>query len=464
MKNINLKRIILFLFSLFVVVPLYAGQDSTSVRFSMEQAINYALEHNPVIRNAQYDIQIAKKKVWETTAIGLPQVSGSILYKNIFKVPSMNFPVSYMVGMPVYNTADDPNSGINYYQYYMDTMSNYVNFGVKEQLTYTLSVNQLIFSGEYLVGLQAARTYKQLSADNLVKQTIEIKDLVTQTYLLILMNTENKKIIDSSRVNMEKLLHETTEMFKQGFVEETDVEQLQITVSGLKDASAEMAKQLHTSRQLLKIQMGMALTDSLMLTDQLATLFQQTDYHAAVMSGYDIKNNIDYRLMLTQVKLARLSLKREQSKILPSIAAFYQHQEFNRTPKFNFNFPNMLGVQLQWNIFTSGSRWSKIRQAKLEYEKSLNNQSQAEKNIQLAIMQAKSQLQTATRKYNTEKASLSLSGKIYQRTLEKYKAGTAGSFDLLQAHNQYLTHQGNMVAAMFKILSANSKLNKLLNQ
>src|SRR3989339_1271868 len=78
---------ILFFFN--SVIAQDKKQAGGDMLLTLQEAVDFALKNSADIKNAQIDIEIAKKKIWETTAIGLPQVSAKFAYQNIFKVPEM---------------------------------------------------------------------------------------------------------------------------------------------------------------------------------------------------------------------------------------------------------------------------------------------------------------------------------------------------------------------------------------
>jgi len=92
MKTIRYLIIGQLLFML--LVSSVTAQDSVRVfSLSLEQATQFATEHNASVLNAELDIAIAKKKVWETTAIGLPQaeLKGTFQYHKYDVMLSGNF-------------------------------------------------------------------------------------------------------------------------------------------------------------------------------------------------------------------------------------------------------------------------------------------------------------------------------------------------------------------------------------
>ena len=83
-----MKALELGICSLFMTCLIWVSGSvaQTPLSFSLKQAQEYAYEHNYDLKNSHYDVEIAKKLVKENTAIGLPQIDGSILSKVFRKV------------------------------------------------------------------------------------------------------------------------------------------------------------------------------------------------------------------------------------------------------------------------------------------------------------------------------------------------------------------------------------------
>ena len=85
---------------LLVTFALGAQEKKDSViRITLKDAVNYATENSYNVRSAKFDLEAAKKKIWETIAIGLPQFSATVQYQNIFKVPELSFPATTYNGV-----------------------------------------------------------------------------------------------------------------------------------------------------------------------------------------------------------------------------------------------------------------------------------------------------------------------------------------------------------------------------
>ena len=448
---------IFFLVSLVVLLitkETFAQKDTVTV-ISLDDAQTYALENNTSILNAKLDVLASKKKVWETTAIGLPQVSAKAAYQNTFTVPTMNFPVTYLKPTP-----NELYPGVfNYELAYLD---NEVELGVRENITADLTVSQLIFNGSYIVGLQASKTYKMLSEQMLVKSEKDVKELVANSYYLCLISEENLKNLDESLDNQISIQEEINSMYKVGFVEETDANQIELVVNNLTIARTSLERQTEIAYQLLKFQIGLPLDQEIELSNKLDDFIELLNSDDTENPGFDINKNIDYQLVNTQERLSYLNMKNIKAGFLPSLNAFYNHQEKLHEPNFNFSMPDMVGVNLAVPIFSSGQRLAQVSQAKIELEKTRNSRLQLEQSLQISYMQNLSNFQNAKDKFQHEKKNLKLAKSINDKTIIKYKEGVVSSMDLTQAQNQYLTAQSNYYKALFELLSSKNKLDRLI--
>lgn len=460
----NFIRILLYGTLLIAISAVLSAQENKGpLRLSLKQAQEYALQNNKSILNANLDVEAAKKKVWETTTMGLPQVNGKVS-------------ASYILTMPgFYEQFITPSVAEAYNKIPADSRpsdsAKWVNEQVKKALddmrfsgTFDLTISQLIFSGSYLVGLQASKVYKSLSELNRVKSTQDVLESVSNSYFMVLVARENSFILDSTKQNLEKTLKEISQMNKQGFVEETDVDQINITLTNIKSSLDMIRRQTDLSEKLLKIQLGIELDQPVVLTDSLPDLINAITYDQLLAADLVLDDNVSYQMLEAQVKSSELILKLRKSECLPDIAAFYQHEELLNKKSISFTPPDMVGLSVNIPIFSSGGRWSKIKQAKMDLQKSINTRDQTADLIRLQYYQSKSNLVAAKEKFESDKSNLNLSKKIYDRALIKYQNGIISSTDLAQLQNQYLTAQATYYQSIQNLISEKNKLEKLLTK
>ncbi len=462
-------RIINTLCSAFLVIALQMSafaQDKQPVTttLTLKQAQEYAIKNNAISRNSAIDMEIAKKKIWETTAIGLPQINAQANYQHLFKVPVLSLggttflATNLPAGTPLTSTdITDENVYMGF------NPAAPIALGVPNNTTLDITVSQLIFSGEYIVGLQATKVFYQMTDQNRQKTEIDLKESVSNTYAMALSFEQTRDILSKTLANTEKTLSDMKQILQQGLIENTDVDQIELITLNLKNGLSSMNRQIDATYDLLKFQLGMPFVDKLVLADNLDVIASTVDLEALMATPFNINNNLDYQIITTSEIIGNLNLKREKSTYLPNLAAVYRHQEKVNAPAFDFNPKDVFGISMNIPIFSSFSRNVKVQQRQLDLQKITNTKENVANGLQLQYVNAKNELTTAYEKYLNDKKNIELTKRIYDKTLLKFNEGLATSRDITEFLNQYLTAQSNMYNSMLSLISAKNKLDKLNN-
>ncbi len=420
-------------------------------RISLEDAIGQALEHNAVMKAARADLQIADRLIWETTAAGLPQISASLGYNYFLDIPTSLIPAEFFGGEP--------------------GEFQEIQFGTQHNITATASLEQLIFDGQYIVGLRAARIYRDLAGQTLKRSGIEITNAVRETYFLVLLAGENLRIVNDNLRNMEQTLYETQKLLAEGFTDPINADQLQLSVSNMKHHIAHLERQKKLTENLLKYQLGIDMDFNIELIDSLEGLFDKVLTDMAVVPSLEKDDHIDYRIARSQEAMSMMVLRREQSAYLPSLSASFVRQEMAMRDAFNFFdsdkswFPaTYFALNLNIPIFSSGMRSSQVQQARLELEKAQIAKEQLGRALTLQMEEAKADLDTAYEQYLNEKSSLEIAQRIFDRTGIMYREGMASSLELTQANDQLLATRANYLNAKFEVLNARNNIYKAIGR
>ena len=467
-----MKKIVLMLIISMGLLQMHAQETETQAdsifRFSLEQAINYALEHNTQIINGQLDVKKAKWQIWQTTAMGLPQVNGSIQYTQYPNLPTQlmpNFltPVIVQVntqlfGLQPQGPLPNPNEKIP------------VRFGSEYNAQWGITVSQLIFSGEYFVGLQAARIFKELSEQNLEKTQRDIKSSIEQSYVLALIAQRSLSIMQESYNNAKELRDKTENLVAQGMGEDIQLDQMNYMIYQLENQIKTIQRQTKIAMRLLKFQLGLQMEDSLILTTSLDQVLGNIKLGDYLDTSYSVNQNIDYRLLLTQEHLARLDMRREEAKLLPQVSGFFTYSKNAYSDEFDLLSPDqqwfktvMFGVKVQVPLWGSGSKVASIMQKKIDYMKMDNTRQMMETQLKIQYRQAYYNFINAYDRMLNEQKNIDLTRKIYDNTRIKYLNGAASSLELTQAQNQYLQAQGNYYNALMDLIKAKTDLEKFIH-
>ncbi len=430
----------LFLITIFLLLlGVRKSEAQDSLRLSLTDARRIAMENNTNIRNSTLDMEIANKKIWEIMAIGLPHADSKANYQYLPTLPTL-----------------PPGS--------MGPDSPAIELGVKNNITFDLTASQLIFNGSYLVGLKASKTLYQQSNESNEKIIQDVNESVINTYFLILIGEESLKNLQLNLENVQKTAAEIKEMNKQGFVEKTDVDQLELTANNLMNAMNQVSGNLNIANRLFKIILGLDVNVKVKLTDPLGAKYSLPEkVESLINEPFIIDKNIDYRLINTAYDLSKLDYQNSVMAYVPVISGFYQHTEKMNKPAFDFSVKDVLGINLSLPIFSSGQRMAVVSQKKLAVAKMDNNKKLVYNNLMMQADQYQTDLKIKYEKYVIQKKSLELSDEIYQRTVVKYTNGVSTSTDLTTTQNQYLTSLTNYYQSIYDLATAKTKLEKLFN-
>ena len=446
----------------------YAQQPEDTLALTLQEAQDYAMEHNTQVQNSGIDVKIADKEVWETTARGLPQISASGTYNNNLSLATQLFPnfiEPTIIRTLIEQGVLPPSTPIGE----PDLIE--VQFGTQHNFTGSISVNQLIFSGPYIVGLQASMVYKGLSRQQHEQSKLETKANVARTYHSILLTQRNIHILENNRDAIEASLRDSKALYQNGMIEQTEVEKIRISLSSLDNTIKTTQRQWEQFKNLLKIQLGVALQKPIKLTQALQEIVAEATLDESLQKEFQVKDNISYQMMRTQVELSKLDLKRQKSAFLPSLSAFYNIRENAMRDKFNplnsdkkWYESRTLGFELSFPIFNSGQKISRVQQAKLNLEKTKNNLDETRKSLVNSYIQAENNYQTAYEKMQNTRENMALAKKVYNRISRKFAEGMTSSMELTQANREYLNTESNYIQALVDLLNAKTQLQKIRNE
>jgi len=444
-----MKKRISFLLLMAHAVFMMAQQDiSDTLYFSLEEAVRFAVENNLNAQNARLDVDAADQQVWEAAAQGLPQVSASANYNYNINLPTTLIP----------DFANDPTQKIP------------IQFGTKHNASAGILGNQLLFSGEYIIGLQTARIFKEFTQRNKERTEQQVRQAVVENYYLVLLGESTLGLLEDNRDNVRRTYEETMKLYQSGFVEEIEADQLELVLIDLQNSVLSMERQIMATRNLLKYQMGVERDRKIVLNDSLTDLVATIDYTATLGLEFTIEENIDYQILSEQERLAFMDMKLKKTAYLPTLSAFYSMDFAAQRDEFNFldagqdwYRASMIGLSFNVPIFSSGFRRAGVAQKRIAYEQAKNSKEFAAEGLQVEFVQYKYDFANALEQYRSDKKNLDLAEKVVRVTQTKYVEGLATSLELTQVNNQYLQALTNYTSSMVEVLNAKIKIDILIN-
>lgn len=409
--------------------------DAQSTKFSIKEAISFAIENNIDIKNAKLDENIALQNIKETRGIGLPQLSGTVELLDNVSLPT------FIVPNFVDPTAE-PSA---------------VQFGQKYNATASLNVNQLIFSGSYIVALQASKVYAELSKKSTSRTIQDIAYQVKKAYYTAQVNQVQLELLNSNIERLENLYKEVKILYETGFAENLEVKRLEVNLNNVKTQLKNTQQLVDLSYQILKFQMNYPLDKEIELTDKL----EDKELKLIISKESYFENRPEYQILNTQVKLNQLDLKRYKSEFLPSLGAFGSFQQQAFRDEFNFFDSDkdwyevaIIGARLTVPIFNGLQTNAQIQKAKINVLKTQNTLEQVKNSIALETQSAVVNYNNAVNNLNTQKMNVELATSVLDEVTQKYKAGVGSNLEILDAENTLKEAETNYSISLLQVYLA----------
>ncbi len=425
-----MKRFSTLLFSGIMLATLLLPAQN-KLELSLDGAVLYAAEHNKLIQNASLSVKESQAAFRSTIAQGLPQVEAKIDYQNYFNSTASIGPMSFTF---------NPTSNLN------------------------ISVGQLIFSGNYIVGIQMASLYKEITEVSSQKTDADIRAQVMNSYFLVLITKRSLEILQDNLKNLEDVIIKTNALVTVGILDETDGDQIRFQKTNLENAVRSAERQLELATNLLKLQLGVNVQTDIILTEDIFTILSRQDINSSLNASYDAGQNLDFRLMLLQKDMAKKKMNMEKMKFLPTIAGFYNYTEKIKKPELDFSPKNIVGFNVNIPLFSSGARYFSHTQAKLQYKSVLNQVELVSDQLSIQEKQLRQNLKTAREQYESQKENIELARRVYNNIYIKYQQGIVSGLDMTTANTNMLQAENGYIMAIMQLFDAKIALDKFLNQ
>ena len=417
---------------------------------SLEEALAFGEQNNRNIKKASMEIRKAYKDQWSTIAIGLPQISANADYQNFIELPTSLIPAQFFGG----NEGEFAE----------------VQFGTPQTMTAGLTLQQLIFDGSYIVGLEASKIFLKISENIFEKTLLEVRRNIVQTYSSVLLARENIDFLEKNKNNLEKNLLELNQLYENGFEEEESVEQIRLTLSGVKTQLRYINNVERITLDMLKLLMGFPIKSPLILSDDLEKLTNDSLFNFKVPENLSLDNNIDIKIAENNLLSETLLYKYERSKGLPRLSAFLNGNYTGNSESFTFTQQGqkwfgaaLLGINLQIPVFSSLRRSALSQKAKIAMLQAENDLTETQERILIEVKAAENDYKLAVENYFTNKENLELATRIEKKNQLKYFEGVTSSFELREAQLQLYSAQNNYIKSIQEVIQKKLSLQTILN-
>ena len=438
-----------------VVIALLIAGNSVKAQtqpvthsFTIQQAVEYANKNNVQVKNALLDVQIQYQTNREVTSAAYPQINGSFSLVDNIKTPISLIPAEFFGGTP-------------------GTFEKFP-FGIKYNSTGGISLDQILFDGQVFVGLQARKTVMDFSQKNVEVTEEMIKANIYKIYYQLVVGKTQIELLDANIERLEKLQHDTREIYKNGFAERLDVDKVSVQLANIQTEKIKALNQIDNGYLGLKLLMGMPVGDSLVLTDMIS--YEQVREGLPPISDFKYSDRKEYQYAELGIRLNEYNIKRYKLSRFPTVSLNGYYNENAQRPKFNFFsggewFPvSAITLRINVPIFNGFSTRAKIDKAMLELQKSNNQKEWLKLSIDNDIETAKNNFRTAVSTLDFQKKNMDLSVAVYEQTKKKFDAGVGSNIEINAAQTDLKAAQTNYISALYDAVIAKTDYLKALGK
>jgi outer membrane protein TolC len=396
----------------------------------MKEAQQYAIQHNYSMKNASIDLKKAEATQWYAISTMLPQVSGSLDYTN-------------------------------YLGYEIEMMGMKIPMNPTSNVTAQASV---AISGAQIVSATMGKMAKELAQTGYQKTEQTTKAQIRTVYFSILAMENTMELLGQSMENILRLETYVQQAVTVGVSEQTDADLISVQVSSLQNninATKRSVEMLYNSLRLL---LGTSVNTEIRLTENIEDILNIENANKLLDENFSLTNNLDYQLTEQNVAIAKRQVNVNEWAYGPTLSAYYQYKAKIKTTEFDMNPPQVIGITVNVPIFSSGSKLSKVNEAKCTYKSAVNNMEMLSEQLKVQDRQLRYNLRSHFENYETQRKNIDVSQRVFNNITNKYEQGYASSMDVTNSSNNLITAQSNYIQAMLELITAQIELEKLLNK
>lgn len=395
---------------------------------TLDSAKAYAVQHSKTMRTADLNIQKAEWAKWQAISNMLLNVDANLSYTTMF---------GYVM--------------------------NLGSFSIPSNDVGTLGVSaSAAVNGQMIVSVQLSKMAIEMQKLAMQGSENDVKAAATTSYLSVLIAQESKKTIEDSRKNLEKSYNNVVQLAKVGMAEQTDADQLKVQLMVLDNNLRAADRNIQLAKSALITALGAPPASDVQLTETLDYFFENQQIEEP--SG-SVESGVTMRQLDMNIDLAKKQWTLARWAYGPTFAVQYNYSGrtyFGKDAGMK-QAPNNMTFALQIPIFSSGNRYSQVKQKKIDIDIAQTQRDQTLEQLQVQEIQLKYNLSNAIETYNSSKESLELYQKIFKNSLQKFNVGTISSNDLITVNNNLLNAQGTYIQSLYQVMNAQTDLLKLYN-
>lgn len=481
-KRLLFYKIPFFLVLLFVAVGIVAveaeAQDSTATSaagieaqsrpVTLTQAIQVALANNTDIKRSLLSLEDADQQVRIAWSEVMPEISGSATYIRNLEIPVNFVPAQFF-------DPDAPAGELIPLQ-----------FGTDNTWNGGFSVNQTLFRGEAIIGINSSQLFKSAQAENLRATTQQIVTETRIAYYNVLVAEEQLRLQTATVERLRENLRENRARQKAGLIDEYAVLQVEVQLGNQEPQLTQARYAVEQAYRELNMQMGLPVDLDISVEGDFSSyrIGSEADGNSVNSNIRDVDSMTPYtfeeqkelvdvatdmrgdiRVLQKQEDLKERELKAIKSRFLPTLSANYD-LNWSAAQAGNPVFfgseetrarSQTVGLTLSLPLFQGFERSANLQIAKIEQKDIELQQEFALRSARNEIESAREALNQAIETAPAREKALNQARQGYERAVARLNNGIGSQIDVTEAEFQLRQAEVNYAQMVYNYLSAKAR-------
>ena len=439
---------------LLAVLPLnaVAQPEYNGAPLSLKQCLDYSLDNNVALQKDRLGIESAIQSRREIVGSLYPQINASSGYTYNIQKTTIAMPNFLNSMMP--ENLRDPNA-----PKYMT-----VTMGMDLSANWGVSLTQQLLNFSLFNAVEITKAAEEMSKMGIEADMDDVIAKTATLYYNAQVLQYAMSLFDESLEVMDRMAGIMDANKDLGLVRKVDADRISVTRQNLETEKNSMLQALEVQKNLLKLEMGFPMTEDISLSPIDIDNIENMVFLES-LRGFDVAEQKPFKMLKQQQSMLNLQRKSAISETLPviSLSANYSHNYMGDHfyGETYHHFPvSMISVNMRMPIFSGMSKNAKIKKAKIEIDKSLQDEKMLVQSLTMGYNNARMQMDQNRATIDSQRRNRELAREVMRVTESNYNEGLATLSDLLNASSSLIQSQMNYVNALNSCVKAYIDLKK----
>lgn len=437
---------------------------SQSKIYTLDEAIQTALNNNRDIKVAELDVEKSKDAVDEAFGYALPTLDLSASFNHFLQKPKTPFPdFEALLTNATYSILFDENVIPRDNSKYKPIQTQLQSFVQSNSYETSILLTQTLFNSAVFRGIGASQIYLDLAREELKRKVTSTVLDVKKAFYGVLLTKQLLDITTASYNNALENLKNVKALNTQGLVSDYDALQAEVRVENIKPVVLQFENQLKDVKNSFKIVIGV---------DQKEEIDVEGEFQYAKEEIPEITGTIE-KAMESNYSISSLKLKMQvdeafidldRAEYWPSIYAFGNYTYAGSADNFRFqNYSStVVGLTLSINLFNGERTKNKVQQSEISLKQTGEQLSQLKDYISTQVKAKIYELNRVRSSIDAQERNVNLAQKAYNISNVRYKEGTGNQLEVQNADMELKQARINRLQTIYDYIIAKSSLDEIL--